>query len=185
MFLRTTKVSSPRHRVRVKDRQLRQWYRTLDELWARKAQIEQELFLRLRNLLSLNVDLVFYSLRSGSGTCLPPLSPAASFACAQNSGIDPVSVPNCSSGIRGGERARGRQRRRSFPTLSIALGSPSAAALPAPPALAASLFSVRRAGIPGAPHCGPQAPAPHFAGSHLLGPGDSPGMDIVGMENRG
>jgi hypothetical protein len=48
--------------VRVKDRQLRQWYRTLDELWGRKAQIEQELFLRLRNRFSLNVDSVFYDL---------------------------------------------------------------------------------------------------------------------------
>ena len=48
----------------MKDRQLRQWYRTLDELWVRKGQIEQELFLRLRNLFSLNVDLVFYDLTS-------------------------------------------------------------------------------------------------------------------------
>jgi len=58
------RLSSPRPRVRVQDRQLRQWYGTLDELWIRKAQIEQELFLRLRNLFSLNVDLVFYDLTS-------------------------------------------------------------------------------------------------------------------------
>jgi transposase len=48
----------------VQDRQLRQWYGTLDELLVRKPQIEQELFLRLRNLFSLNVDLVFYDLTS-------------------------------------------------------------------------------------------------------------------------
>lgn len=58
------RLSSPRPRVRVQDRQLRQWYGTLDELWVRKPQIEQELFLRLRNLFSLNVDLVFYDLTS-------------------------------------------------------------------------------------------------------------------------
>ncbi|HEX8896341.1 MAG TPA: IS1634 family transposase, partial [Terriglobales bacterium] len=58
------RLSSPRPRVRVQDRQLRQWYGTLDELLVKKPQIEQELFLRLRNLFSLNVDLVFYDLTS-------------------------------------------------------------------------------------------------------------------------
>ena len=58
------RLSSQRPRVRVKDRQLRQWYRTLDQLLGHKAQIEKELFLRLRNLFSLNVDLVFYDLTS-------------------------------------------------------------------------------------------------------------------------
>jgi len=58
------RLSSQRPRVRVKDRQLRQWYRTLDQLLVHKAQIEKELFLRLRNLFSLNVDLVFYDLTS-------------------------------------------------------------------------------------------------------------------------
>jgi hypothetical protein len=56
--------SSPQPRVRVKDRQLRQWYRTLDQLLVQQKQIEKELFLRLRNLFSLNVDLVFYDLTS-------------------------------------------------------------------------------------------------------------------------
>ena len=37
-------------RVRVEFRQLKQWYRTLDQLHARKEQIEKELFLRLRDL---------------------------------------------------------------------------------------------------------------------------------------
>jgi transposase len=50
--------------VRVKDRQLRQWYGTLDQLLVQQKPIEKELFLRLRNLFSLNVDLVFYDLTS-------------------------------------------------------------------------------------------------------------------------
>src|SRR5216684_1707243 len=65
------RLSSQRPRVRVKDRQLRQWYRTLDQLLVQQKPIEKELFLRLRNLFSLNVDLVFYDLTStyfeGSG----------------------------------------------------------------------------------------------------------------------
>jgi transposase len=65
------RLASRRPRVRVKDRQLRQWYGTLDGLVAHKKQIEKELFLRLRNLFSLKVDLVFYDLTStyfeGSG----------------------------------------------------------------------------------------------------------------------
>lgn len=51
-------------RVRVEWRQLKQWYRTLDQLAARKARIEQELYLRLRDLFSLKVDLVLYDLTS-------------------------------------------------------------------------------------------------------------------------
>jgi transposase len=58
------RLASKRPRVRVKDRQLRQWYGTLDKLIAHKKQIEKELFLHLRNLFSLNVDLVFYDLTS-------------------------------------------------------------------------------------------------------------------------
>lgn len=56
--------ASRRPRVRVKDRQLRQWYGTLDKLVAQQKPIEKELFLRLRNLFSLHVDLVFYDLTS-------------------------------------------------------------------------------------------------------------------------
>ena len=56
------RVGSPR--VRVEFRQLKQWYRTLDQLHARKEQIEKELFLRLRDLFSLEVDMVFYDLTS-------------------------------------------------------------------------------------------------------------------------
>ena len=58
------RLASKRPRVRVKDRQLRLWYRTLDRLVRHKKQIEKELFLHLRNLFSLKVDLVFYDLTS-------------------------------------------------------------------------------------------------------------------------
>jgi len=51
-------------RVRVKLQQLKRWYRTLDQLRARKSVIEKELYLRLRDLFSLKVDLVFYDLTS-------------------------------------------------------------------------------------------------------------------------
>jgi transposase len=58
------RLASKRPRVRVRDRQLRQWYGTLDALIAHKKEIEKELFLRLRNLFSLKADLVFYDLTS-------------------------------------------------------------------------------------------------------------------------
>ena len=51
-------------RVRVEARQLQQWYRTLDQLVACKEQVEHGLFLRLRDLFSLRVDMVFYDLTS-------------------------------------------------------------------------------------------------------------------------
>jgi len=51
-------------RVRVEARQLQQWYRTLDELHAYKAQVEHALFVHLRDLFSLRVDMVFYDLTS-------------------------------------------------------------------------------------------------------------------------
>jgi hypothetical protein len=56
--------ASPLPRVRVELRQLKQWYRTLDQLAARKADIERELYLRLRDLFSLQVDLALYDLTS-------------------------------------------------------------------------------------------------------------------------
>src|SRR2546422_906307 len=45
-------------------RQLQQWYRTLDRLLACKGQLEHALFVRLRDLFSLRVDMVFYDLTS-------------------------------------------------------------------------------------------------------------------------
>ncbi|MFQ5381499.1 MAG: IS1634 family transposase [Dehalococcoidia bacterium] len=58
------RLSSRRPRVRVASRQLEQWYRTLDWLGPHKAKIEQELFIGLRDLFSLKVDMVFYDLTS-------------------------------------------------------------------------------------------------------------------------
>lgn len=62
-------------RVRVESRQLQQWYRTLDQVVKHKKRIETELYFRLRDLFSLQVDLAFYDLTStyftGHG---PPLA---------------------------------------------------------------------------------------------------------------
>jgi transposase len=43
---------------------LQQWYHTLDELLKYKGEIEQALYFRLRNLFSLQAELVFYDLTS-------------------------------------------------------------------------------------------------------------------------
>ena len=51
-------------RVRVEARQLQQWYRTLDQLLKHKNEIEHALYLTLRDLFSLRVDMVFYDLTS-------------------------------------------------------------------------------------------------------------------------
>ena len=58
------RLASTRPRVRVKDQQLRQWYGTLDRLVTHKPTVEQDLFLRLRTLFALKVDVVFYDLTS-------------------------------------------------------------------------------------------------------------------------
>jgi hypothetical protein len=58
------RLASRAPRVRVESRQLMRWYRTLDALLAAKSEIERELFLRLRDLFSLKVDLVLYDLTS-------------------------------------------------------------------------------------------------------------------------
>jgi hypothetical protein len=51
-------------RVRVDLNWLQEWYRTLDQLLARKERIEVELFGRLRDLFHLQVEMVFYDLTS-------------------------------------------------------------------------------------------------------------------------
>jgi transposase len=51
-------------RVRVEPRQLQRWYRSLDHLLAHKAAIEHALFVTLRDLFSLRVDMVLYDLTS-------------------------------------------------------------------------------------------------------------------------
>lgn len=53
-----------RGRVQVNLTWLQRWYRTLDELVAHKEQIEQALYFKLRDLFSLEVELVFYDLTS-------------------------------------------------------------------------------------------------------------------------
>jgi len=69
------RLASSLSRVRVQWRQLQQWYRTLDQLIERRERIEKELYLNLRELFSLKVDLVLYDLTStyfeGHG---PPMS---------------------------------------------------------------------------------------------------------------
>ena len=59
-----TRKASRTPRVQVEWRQLKQWYRTLDQLLEGKDAIERDLYLRLRDLFSLRTDLVFYDLTS-------------------------------------------------------------------------------------------------------------------------
>jgi transposase len=58
------RVASRTPRVRVASRQLKQWYRTLDQLLEHKAETGHALFVTLRDLFSLRVDMVFYDLTS-------------------------------------------------------------------------------------------------------------------------
>jgi transposase len=58
------RLASRSPRVRVESRQLQQWYRTLDQLVKHKERIETEVYRRLRDLFSLQVDLAFYDLTS-------------------------------------------------------------------------------------------------------------------------
>lgn len=51
-------------RVQVNLTWLQRWYRTLDELLKHKEEIEQALYFKLRDLFSLQVELVFYDLTS-------------------------------------------------------------------------------------------------------------------------
>ena len=58
------RLGSRSPRVRVKSRQLQHWYRTLDQLLELKPRIEVELYQRLRDLFSLEIDVAFYDLTS-------------------------------------------------------------------------------------------------------------------------
>lgn len=55
-------VVTREQRVKVSPAWLASWYRTLDAVYGAKREIEKELFLRLRDLFHLKVDLVFYDL---------------------------------------------------------------------------------------------------------------------------
>ncbi len=54
----------PSRRVKVDFEQLQLWYKTLDDLLAEKKRIEKQVYLELRNLFSLQPDLVFYDITS-------------------------------------------------------------------------------------------------------------------------
>ena len=54
----------PSRRVKVSFEQLRLWYETLDDLLSQKAQIEKSIWQQLRDLFSLEPELVFYDLTS-------------------------------------------------------------------------------------------------------------------------
>jgi transposase len=54
----------PSRRVKVSFEQLRLWYETLDELLAHKPQIERAIWQQLRDLFSLEPELVFYDITS-------------------------------------------------------------------------------------------------------------------------
>jgi transposase len=51
-------------RVRVRWEQLEMWYRTLDILFRAKEAIERDIYLHLRDLFGLRVDVVFYDITS-------------------------------------------------------------------------------------------------------------------------
>jgi transposase len=51
-------------RVKVHHRQLHKWYGTLDALLSAKQKIEEGMYLRVRDLFSVKVDIVFYDLTS-------------------------------------------------------------------------------------------------------------------------
>lgn len=53
-------------RVRVDLTWLQRWYRTLDHVLPHKAHVETELFARLRDLFTLEAEMVFYDLTSTS-----------------------------------------------------------------------------------------------------------------------
>jgi transposase len=54
----------PSRRVKVSFEQLRLWYETLDDLLSQKPQIERALWQQLRDLFSLEPELVFYDITS-------------------------------------------------------------------------------------------------------------------------
>jgi len=55
---------SKQQRVKVSHKQLKLWYRTLDGLLAAKEKIEEALYLAVRDLFNLKVDMVLYDLTS-------------------------------------------------------------------------------------------------------------------------
>lgn len=62
-WLACTQITK-QQRVKVHHRQLHKWYGTLDALLAAKDKIEQGMYLRVRDLFNIKVDIVFYDLTS-------------------------------------------------------------------------------------------------------------------------
>jgi len=62
-WLPEDKITEDR-RVKVAWGQLKEWYRAGDILFSHKKEIEKEIYLKLRDLFSIKVDLVFYDLTS-------------------------------------------------------------------------------------------------------------------------
>lgn len=54
----------PSRRVKVSFEQLRLWYETLDDLFLQKPQIEKSIWQQLRDLFTLEAELVFYDITS-------------------------------------------------------------------------------------------------------------------------
>lgn len=52
------------NRVKVEWEQLKMWYQTLDKLLKAKKEIEKDIYLHLRDLFGLKVDIVFYDITS-------------------------------------------------------------------------------------------------------------------------
>lgn len=57
-------VVTKEKRVRIKWGQLKLWYKVLDKLMGAKEEIEEEIYLKLRDLFGLKVDIVFYDITS-------------------------------------------------------------------------------------------------------------------------
>jgi len=62
-WLPTERITKSK-RVKVQQRQLNYWYRSLDALLSAKEQIEQALYHQVRDLFSVKVDMVLYDLTS-------------------------------------------------------------------------------------------------------------------------
>jgi hypothetical protein len=86
--------ASKTSRVRVQMRQLKQWYRTLDQLLAGKDKIERGLFVQLRDLFSLQVDMVFYALSNQVKRFLAffPIYPHSVHSCLRSVAVVGVAT---------------------------------------------------------------------------------------------
>src|SRR5271157_2617064 len=91
-------------RVKVSFEQLKLWYQTLDDLLPEKGRIEKELYFRLRDLFSLQPDLVFYDLTS---TYFEGQGPAELARCGYSRDSKTPSSPDSARGGDDGGLADG------------------------------------------------------------------------------